>query len=71
MTNSSCLRNEEAVLDALAQGMTCAQAAQTAGVVISTVARYMQDPVFTFRLRLRDRTCHLIVQQTQVRRDAN
>jgi len=56
MTNSSRLRNEEAVLDALAQGMTYAQAADTAGVVVSTVARYMQDPDFTFRLRLRNST---------------
>jgi hypothetical protein len=46
----SARANRNAVMAAIADGCTYQEAAHRAGVQVSTVARYMQDPEFTHAL---------------------
>jgi len=50
------IARRNAVAEALASGATYQQAAKRAGVQVSTVARYMQDPDFTLDLNARKST---------------
>jgi DNA-binding NarL/FixJ family response regulator len=52
----SARANRNAVIEAIADGCTYQEAARQAGVQVSTVARYMQDPAFTAALHARRAT---------------
>ncbi len=63
-------QNKQAVLDALAKGMTYQQAADTAGVLVATVTRYAADPVFQQRLRDAQATYTATITRTLTARAA-
>lgn len=52
----SARANRNAVIEAIADGCSYQEAARQAGVQVSTVARYMQDPDFTAELHSRRAT---------------